>query len=229
MYRRTKRRFRLLLIAAALVAVSCGQESGSPQGPPDEGSFPVTIQASNGTVNIPSRPEKIVSLSPTATEMLFAIGAGDQVIAVDDQSKDVEVVHGVLGRLELVALAERSLGTLSGGELQRALLARALVQEAPILLLDEPTAALDVGHQQQALELVDEIRGERSLTVLSAMHDLTLASQFAERLLLLAGGRAVAFGEPREVITENMILSHFGATVRVVEDDHGLHVIPMRR
>jgi iron complex transport system ATP-binding protein len=145
-----------------------------------------------------------------------------------ESGRDVAIVHDVLRRLELVALAERELGTLSGGELQRAVLGRALVQEAPVLLLDEPTAALDVGHQQQALELVDEIRRERGLAVLAAMHDLTLAGQFAEELVLLAGGRAVASGTPQAVLTEDAISLHFGASVKVVQNGTGVLVIPVR-
>jgi iron complex transport system ATP-binding protein len=138
---------------------------------------------------------------------------------------DLAIVHDALERLELVAFAERRLETLSGGEMQRALLARALVQEAPILLLDEPTTALDIGHQQQALELVDELRRERHLTVLSAMHDLTLAAQFADELLLLKGGRSVAFGSPKAVLTPELIRSNFGASVRISEDAHGRVVV----
>jgi iron complex transport system ATP-binding protein len=92
---------------------------------------------------------------------------------------DKEVVSDVLDRLDLATFARRSLGTLSGGEVQRLVIARALAQEAPVLLLDEPTSALDIGHQQQALELVDKLRREQGLTVVSAMHDLTLAGMYA--------------------------------------------------
>lgn len=146
-----------------------------------------------------------------------------------ESQADIEVVHNVLERLELVELADRLLGTLSGGELQRAVLARALSQEAPILLLDEPTSALDVGHMQQVLELVDSLRRERELTVVSAMHDLTLAGQFAESLVLLHEGRTVASGSAREVLTEEIITRHYGASVRVVDDPAGgVVVVPTR-
>ena len=94
-------------------------------------------------------------------------------------------------------MAERRLSTLSGGELQRLVLARALAQQAPVLLLDEPTSALDLGRRVEALELVDALRRERGLTVLSALHDLTLAGQFADRLILLGEGRAVSIGQAR--------------------------------
>jgi iron complex transport system ATP-binding protein len=143
--------------------------------------------------------------------------------------RDLELVHAALERLELVPFADRRLETLSGGEMQRALLARALVQEAPVLLLDEPTAALDIGHQQQALELVDELRHERTLTVVSAMHDLTLAAQFADELLLLNGGRTVAFGAPKVVLTAEAVRTNFGASVRVTDDGAGgVIVVPTR-
>ena len=100
---------------------------------------------------------------------------------------DRDICAGLLDRMDLGPMAGRRLGTLSGGELQRAVLARALAQDAPVLLLDEPTSALDLGRRVAALELVDELRRERSLTVLSVVHDLTLAGQFADRLLLLDG------------------------------------------
>ena len=76
-------------------------------------------------------------------------------------------------------------------------LARALAQGAPLLLLDEPTSALDIGHQQEVLELVDELRRDRGLTVLATMHDLSIAGEYADRMVLLAGGRVVAAGTPR--------------------------------
>jgi iron complex transport system ATP-binding protein len=141
---------------------------------------------------------------------------------------DLEAVEHALERLDLRSLARRRLGTLSGGERQRAVLARALAQEAAVLLLDEPTAALDVGRQQQVLEFVDRLRTHRRLTILSAMHDLTLAAQFAERLLLLDAGVVAADGPPRDVVTEARVATHYGATVRVIDDEAGLAVVPTR-
>lgn len=142
---------------------------------------------------------------------------------------DVDVVRRTLDRLDLAAFAARPLGSLSGGELQRVVIAQALAQEAPVLLLDEPTSALDVGHQQEVLELVDDLRRTHELTVLSAMHDLTLAGQFADRLLLLSRGRTVASGTAGEVLTEPVLAEHFGATVRVLhEPDGSVVVVPMR-
>jgi iron complex transport system ATP-binding protein len=138
---------------------------------------------------------------------------------------DHAATEEALMRLDLVEFAARQLGTLSGGERQRAVLARALAQEAPLLLLDEPTSALDAGRQQEALELVDALRLDAGLTVVAAMHDLTLAGLYASRLLLISGGRIVAEGAPAEVLTEPLIAEHYGARVRVLDGA----VIPVRQ
>jgi iron complex transport system ATP-binding protein len=135
----------------------------------------------------------------------------------------------LLDHLGLDDLADRHLATLSGGEVQRVVLARALAQEAPVLLLDEPTSALDLGRRVDALELVDDLRRQRGLTVVSAMHDLTLAAQFADRLILLSEGRVVASGPPEQVLDERVLSACFGGRVRVLTDaDGGLLVVPQR-
>jgi len=141
---------------------------------------------------------------------------------------DLTAAERALARLDLEDFAGRPLRTLSGGERQRAVLARALAQEAPLLLLDEPTTSLDIGRQQQVLELVAGLREHAELTVLSAMHDLTLAAQYADRLLLLSEGRLVAGGRPEEIATEALISTHYGANVRVLGEGSELAVIPMR-
>jgi iron complex transport system ATP-binding protein len=142
---------------------------------------------------------------------------------------DLQVVVDVLERLELGDLSFRILGSLSGGESQQVALARSLAQQAPILLLDEPTSALDVGHQQQVLELVDELRREQSLTVVSALHDLTLAAQFCDRLIMLGDGEVQSVGEPREVLTVESIQRLYGASVRIIELGGGeVAVVPHR-
>jgi iron complex transport system ATP-binding protein len=141
---------------------------------------------------------------------------------------DREAAARSLARLDLDELAERTLGTLSGGERQRVVVARALAQEASIVLLDEPTASLDIGHQQQALDLLDVLRDTEGLTLVAAMHDLTLAAQYADRVLLLDAGRLVADGVPADVLTEEALARHYGARVRVVALDDGFAVLPAR-
>ncbi|MFL5910312.1 MAG: ABC transporter ATP-binding protein [Gaiellaceae bacterium] len=142
--------------------------------------------------------------------------------------RDRQAAARALERLDLLPFAERGLGSLSGGELQRAVLARALAQEAPVLLLDEPTTSLDLGRQQQVLELVDSLRGD-GLTVVSTMHDLTLAGQYADRLVLLDRGAIVAEGEPGDVLSAANLAAYYGASVRIVSDGDGTFVLPQRR
>jgi iron complex transport system ATP-binding protein len=143
-------------------------------------------------------------------------------------ARDRNAAARSLGRLDLFPLADRRLGTLSGGEKQRVVVARALAQEAAIVLLDEPTAALDIGHQQQALELLDGLRAESGLTLVAAMHDLTLAAQYADRMLMLDAGRVVADGPPVEVLTEAVIAQHYGAAIDVVPVGDRIAVVPRR-
>ena len=146
-----------------------------------------------------------------------------------DSARDLKVAGEVLDRLDLGPLAGRELRSLSGGERQRAVLARALAQQAPVLLLDEPTTALDLGHQQDVLELVEELRREAGLTVVATLHDLTLAARYGDRVALLAGGRIVERGDPARVLTPDTIAEHFDARVRVIEDVHGPVIVPVAR
>jgi iron complex transport system ATP-binding protein len=179
-----------------------------------------------------------IALVPQTPVVPTAMSVGDYVLLGRTPHMGVLAREGLgdraaaseaLIRLELAQLADRQLGSLSGGELQRAVIARALAQSAPVLLLDEPTTALDVGHQQQVLELVDELRREDGLTVVAAMHDLTLAAQYGDRIVLVDSGRVVAEGGAREVLTEERIASLYGATVRVVHGDGAPAVVPVRR
>jgi len=143
--------------------------------------------------------------------------------------RDREITHEVVERLELTDFADRPLGALSGGERQRVVIARALAQQAPVLLLDEPTSALDIGHQQQALELVTELRRHQGLTVVSALHDLTLAGAYTDRLTMLHEGAVVATGSAAEVLTADRLSEVFHVSVSVdVEPDGTVIVVPRR-
>jgi len=140
---------------------------------------------------------------------------------------DEHAVERALARLDLGSMSHRALGTLSGGERQRVVLARAIAQQASVLLLDEPTSALDVGRQQDVLELVGELRRRRSLTIVSALHDLTLAGQYAQQLLLLDRGRTAAQGAVSDVLREPLLGHHYRARLRVGSPaGHGLIVTP---
>ncbi len=148
----------------------------------------------------------------------------------NETQHDLSLVDAVLERLELSHLRSRVLSEISGGEAQRAVLGRALVQESPILVLDEPTTGLDLGHQEQVLELTDALRHERGLTIICAMHDLTVAGQFCDQLTLIDSGCVVITGDVREVLSSSYISTHFGASVRIIDDPiAGLIVVPQRR
>ena len=146
-----------------------------------------------------------------------------------ESRSDRAMVADVLDRLELGAFAHRRLGHLSGGERQRLVIARALATEAPILLLDEPTSALDIGHQQQALELVARLRTDHGLTVISALHDLTLAGLYSDRLALLHEGVVVASGEPETVLRPETLAEFYGVRVSVHREPDGTIVVIPRR
>ena len=146
-----------------------------------------------------------------------------------ESAHDRRIVSEVIERLDLTAFARRRLGELSGGEAQRTVLARALAQQANVLVLDEPTSALDLGHAHHVLELVDELRTEDELTVLCAMHDLTAAGQFSDELALLVDGATIAKGAPSDVLQSASLEMAFGTTIQVVTDPHGGVVIATKR
>lgn len=146
-----------------------------------------------------------------------------------ETARDLAAARSALDLLDLGGLAGRDTAALSGGERRRAALARALAQEAGVLLLDEPTGALDIGQSQNALEAIGAVRAERPVTIITAMHDLALAGQFPDRLALLAEGRIAAEGAPSEVLTAERIGAFYRAAVEVVEVNGGVAVVPLRR
>jgi iron complex transport system ATP-binding protein len=143
--------------------------------------------------------------------------------------EDVAAAFAALERLAAGDLAARPLGSLSGGERQRVVLARALAQDPEVLLADEPTAALDIGHQQQVLDLIEGLRRERGIAVVSALHDLTLAAQYADRLVLLDGGRVLAEGTAAAVLTPEALARFSGARVALLRGPDGEMVVAPRR
>jgi iron complex transport system ATP-binding protein len=173
-------------------------------------------------------PQRPVVPEGTTVRELVALGRTPHLRRFGTETAaDREAVEQTLHRLELTELAERPALGLSGGELQRAVLGRALAQEPRVLLLDEPTSALDIGHQQSVLDLVNTMRLEDELTVVAAMHDLTLAGQYGRRVVLLDNGRVVADASPSEVLRPVRLADVYGARVEVLQRDTGPAVLPV--
>lgn len=146
------------------------------------------------------------------------LGWMDALAEADRQTVDL-----ALDALDLQDLSDRPVPSLSGGEQQRVFLAQALAQDAPLLLLDEPTAHLDIRHQLDLLRRVERLSDE-GRTVIAAIHDLGLAARFADRILVLARGRLVADGSPDEVLTPDRLREVFRVSADVDATEAGLHI-----
>ena len=195
------------------------------------------VSGTVGTRNGHPRPGSDIAWMPQRPDLPDQMGVADYVMLGRsphigylgrESRRDRDAVQAAVSALGLEEIAHRVLGTLSGGEGQRVVLARALAQEAPVLLLDEPTASLDLGHAIEVLEVIDRLRLEKGLTVVTAIHDMTLAARFCPRLVLLGGGLVHADGEPSSVLTEATLRPHYGDHVRVIHDGAGPTVVPGR-
>jgi iron complex transport system ATP-binding protein len=172
----------------------------------------------------PQLPERL-----TVTDYVLLGRTPHLALLARERRADLAIVEESLRRLDLGGLADRALHTLSGGERQRAVLARVLTQQAGLLLLDEPTTGLDVGHAQSLLELVDRLRAEEGATVVTTLHDLTLSAQYADRVLLLDGGTVAGYGTPEQVLTKQTLERHYSADIEILKTGNGnLVVTPTR-
>jgi iron complex transport system ATP-binding protein len=171
--------------------------------------FAVVAQESH--VNFPYTVAEIVLMGRASYHSPFAL----------EGKKDLAVARASMELTDCLSLSDRYLHELSGGEKQRVMIARALAQEPEILLLDEPSAFLDLKHQVQVFELLRRLNRERVLTIVGALHDLNLAALFFSRLVMLREGKIYRDGSPREVLTEKTIDEVYGIRVRVEPDPSG--------
>jgi iron complex transport system ATP-binding protein len=132
-----------------------------------------------------------------------------------ESQRDLEIARKAMAWTEILPLADRSIDELSGGERKRVFIARALAQEPEVILLDEPTANLDIHHQAEFLDLILSLNREKGLTILMASHDLNLASEYCDRLIFLQNGKIYKMGSPEEVMTRENIEKVYGCEVWV--------------
>jgi len=197
------------------------------------------VKFDQGQVNINGRNIKsytrrnlsqILAIVPQQIEIGFPFSVEETVImgrtphlgilGMEGQN-DYDIAREAMEFTETAHLAERKLHQLSGGELQRVIIARAICQQPEIILLDEPTTGLDPAHQLKIMDLMEKFRKERGTTIIMVSHDLNLASMYGDRLLLLKGGRVVKTGESRSVLERELLESSYGCSIQVDESPVG--------
>jgi len=166
----------------------------------------------------------ILSQSPTAPEGLTVyelVSQGrfpHQGFFRQWTAEDEEKTREAIAATNIVHLADRPLDTLSGGQRQRAWIAMTIAQDTSILLLDEPTTHLDIGHQLEVMELIERLNRQRKMTILLVLHDLNQAARYSKRLIVLDRGQIVADGAPGEVLTEQMVARVFRVKASILVD-----------
>jgi iron complex transport system ATP-binding protein len=165
---------------------------------------------------------KRIAVVAQETQLLFPFSVLETVLMgrspylghlMFESEKDLEIVKKAMEWTNILEFSERPMDELSGGEKKRVFIARALAQEPEVILLDEPTANLDIHHQMDFLDLILTLNRERGLTIVMASHDMNIASEFCDRLILLQGGRIYKMGTPHEVITKENIENVYGCEV----------------
>ena len=172
--------------------------------------------------------EPVIDFAFSVTEVVLMGRAPHLGGAVFESTRDIDIARRAMLRTEVLELADRFVQELSGGERQRVILARALAQETPLLLLDEPTAFLDIRHQVEVFGLLRSLRNE-GYTIVAAVHDLNLAAAYCDRLALLKDGRLLTAAPPQDVLTPTHIRAAYEIDVEVrCSDGGGLSITPVR-
>jgi iron complex transport system ATP-binding protein len=176
---------------------------------------------------------KRIAVVAQETQLLFPFSVVETVLMgrspylghlMFESEKDLEIARKAMEWTKVLPFSDRPVEELSGGERKRVFIARALAQEPEVILLDEPTANLDIQHQIDFLDLILTLNRERGLTIVMASHDMNIASEFCDRLILLQGGRIFQTGTPEEVMTKENIESVYGCEVWI--DQHPISGMP---
>jgi len=199
-------------------------------------------RAQSGTVTVEGRRTsslgrrelaKVVGYVPQAGDAPFDLTVREAVMlgrtphfGIAPRAEDRAKVEDAISRMGLEDIAERSMSELSGGQAQRALIARALAQDTRVLLLDEPTSALDLRYQIETLQLVRQITREEGISALIAIHDLNHAARYCDQIVVLHGGRLVADGSPAEALQASVLRTVYEVDVQVETREDGVEVRP---
>ena len=199
-------------------------------------------RAQSGTVAVEGRRTsslgrrelaKVVGYVPQAGDAPFDLTVREAVMlgrtphfGIAPRAEDRARVEDAISRMGLEDIAERSMSELSGGQAQRALIARALAQDTRVLLLDEPTSALDLRYQIETLQLVRQITREEGISALIAIHDLNHAARYCDQIVVLHGGRLVADGSPAEALQASVLRTVYEVDVQVETREDGVEVRP---
>jgi len=142
--------------------------------------------------------------------------------------EDYEIVWEILELLDIDQFALKYFNELSGGQQQRVLIARALAQEASVLLLDEPTSNLDIKRQLEVMDIIQDLVRKNRITAIVAIHDLNLASRYSDRMIMMKNGRIIVAGDPREVLTAENIEAIYGVEVAITTKSDAPYVVPLK-
>ncbi|MDR1038558.1 MAG: ABC transporter ATP-binding protein [Deltaproteobacteria bacterium] len=174
---------------------------------------------------------RLMAYVPQATDGFFSLKVIDCVmmgrlpyLRRGYAKKDLDQVFAILEKLEIQELAFRDINKISGGQRQLVYIARAMAQQPKIIILDEPTASLDIKNQLFILKVITELSRNEHYSVIMSLHDLNLASMFCDRVLILFGSRILAQGDPRDVLTEEIISRIYGIKTRISLEDGYKHV-----
>ena len=190
----------------------------------------VTIKGKNINGYTRRNLSQILAIVPQQIEVGFPFTVADTVIMGRtphlgilgmESKKDFDIAEEAINFTEVSHLKDRKLFQLSGGELQRVIIARAICQQPEIILLDEPTTALDPSHQLKIMDLMERFRRQHSTTIIMVSHDMNLASMYGDRLMLLKEGRVVKTGDPKTVLNKSLLEESYGCQMMVDESPLG--------